>query len=431
MPSPMPSHAARRQAAVALDLLRVLEKEVVLRDQVLDQYLSGYYRQHREFGARDRRFFSALAFAWFRWRGWLPAPTAPDALQGALAWLLDASAPHPAIAHMLTLTQHASSAPQPLGAAALAAKANGLGQWLNIPPPPLAALAPAWLAPALFYPPELSRAEHQQRCWQAFQTRPPTWLRAPQASAAQVLASLQKQYPAACHPRLTSAISLPSGISQEILQQMPELEIQDLASQAVGLCCAPQTGEAWWDACAGSGGKSFHLAALLAGGGAVMATDIRETMRQAGQRRLARNRLRNITFQAWDGSAATAPRRAFNGVLLDAPCSGIGTWPRNPDARWRTRAEQITTYASLQGQLLRVCAQKLQAGGRLVYAVCTLTQAETVAVIEAFLADRPDFKLEPMAHPLTGQPSSGQLWFWPENCNGMFIASLRQQASQG
>lgn len=423
---PVPIHAIRRQAELCPGLLRDLEAGVA-NGLPLDQQLAQHYRRHREFGSRDRRFFSNLAFAWFRWRGWLADPASPGIPDCVLAWLLDAPEMHPAL-DLLAETLPPPPVPwRALGNAALADKARILGQWRQSSPPELAALAPAWFADALFYPDGTDRGEHLQRCLQAFQLRPPTWLRTATGQAQKTIQLLSRQHIATgAHPVIHQALRLPDGCNREILNSLPEVELQDLASQCVGLICAPADAEAWWDACAGSGGKSFHLADLMNGSGSILATDIRTASIGEGRRRLHRNHIKTISLRAWDGTAATAPDRLFDGVLLDAPCSGIGTWHRNPDARWRTSPDSVPRHAELQSALLNICAGKVRPGGRLVYAVCTLSAAETTGVIESFLAARPDFRLAPAPHPLTGEATSGHIWIWPwqGECNGMFIARL-------
>ena len=423
-----PIHAIRKQAELGLTLLRDLETAVAP-GQPLDQYLAHYYRQHREFGSRDRRFFSALAFAWFRWRGWLPNHETPDALICILAWLLDAPDTHPAIEYLANNLPPPHPPFQALGSMPMSEKAKVLGQWLQRPPSDVEALVPSWFAKALFYPDAADQSAHLNRCLQAFQVRPPTWLRTRTGSAPDILAELKNHnISASLHSRLAEAVCLPTGANQEILHMLPDVEIQDLASQCVGLVCAPGAGEHWWDVCAGSGGKSFHLAALMNNTGSILATDIRDGILKECRRRMARNRARILDIRKWNGTAATAPDRLFDGVLVDAPCSGIGTWHRNPDARWRTPADSISRHAEIQLNLLNLCANKVRPGGRLVYAVCTLTTAETVGVMEDFLAGRQDFHLESAPHPLTGESTTGliRIWPWDGNCNGMFIASLKK-----
>ncbi len=428
MPTTVPLHAARKQAQIALTLLHDANMAVA-QGYPLDRHLANYYRQHREYGSRDRRFLSTLAFAWFRWRGWLPNPSQPNELNSVLAWCLDAAALSPAIEYLIDLYPPGSTAPQPLGALSLLEKSQRLAPWLQDGPPARAALVPSWLAEALFYPRQTPRHEHWHCCLQSFQIRPPTWLRIRQQPQPDFWDNLNKQYPAANrHLTLPNAFSLPGGTALEDWPARPHVEIQDLASQCVGLICAPKPMERWWDACAGAGGKSLHLADLMQGSGSILATDTRAVMIQECRRRVLRNRLARVAAKTWDATAASAPRQAFDGVLLDAPCSGVGTWSRNPDARWRTAASAVADFAKLQLELLKLCAGKVRPGGRLVYAVCTLTADETSGVLGQFLADQPAFQLETTAHPLSGESCAAPIWIWPwmGNCNGMFIARLKK-----
>ncbi|HMO65414.1 MAG TPA: 16S rRNA (cytosine(967)-C(5))-methyltransferase, partial [Verrucomicrobiota bacterium] len=110
--------------------------------------------------------------------------------------------------------------------------------------------------------------------------------------------------------------------------QAGRFELQDLASQLVGHLCAPQPGETWWDACAGEGGKMLHLSDLMQNRGLIWASD-RSARRLAALRlRAARARCFNWRAAPWDGGLRLPTRTRFDGVLLDAPCTGLGTWGR-------------------------------------------------------------------------------------------------------
>ncbi len=202
------------------------------------------------------------------------------------------------------------------------------------------------------------------------------------------------------------------------------LEIQDIASQAVGLACDPDPGERWWDACAGAGGKALHLAALMGGKGVVVATDAYEGPLKETVRRARRSPFRNVTTKVWDGKHVAGKPRSFDGVLVDAPCSGIGTWRRNPDARWTLEPEAIPRLAELQRDLLTAASAGVKPGGTLVYSVCTLTIAETQNVVSAFLEAQPGFRLEPFPNPFDESVTNGTLQICPQDadCDAMFIA---------
>ena len=203
-------------------------------------------------------------------------------------------------------------------------------------------------------------------------------------------------------------------------------EIQDLGSQLVGHACAPRAGETWWDACAGQGGKTLHLADLMDNRGLIWASD-RHTGRLAHRRkRTARAQVFNYRAVVWNGGPVLPTKTKFDGILIDAPCSGVGTWQRNPHARWTTTLDDVKELAEIQLQLLNHAAPALKPGGKLIYAVCTLTRSETTAVADAFTAAHPE--LEPLPLPFAGEPT--QHFIRPEflNCNGMFLAAWRRRS---
>ncbi len=196
----------------------------------------------------------------------------------------------------------------------------------------------------------------------------------------------------------------------------------------MGWVCAPSVGETWWDVCAGAGGKTLHLADLTGSQGRVLATDTRFVALEELRRRVRRAGLTNTRVLAWDVSNGRRPEWTADGVLVDAPCSGIGTWARNPDARWRLRREDIAHAAARQAGLLECVAGSVRQDGRLVYATCTLTRRENEEVVMKFLAKRTDYVLEPFENPLNGKPTNGFLAIppWEGPGTGMFIARFRR-----
>ena len=203
-------------------------------------------------------------------------------------------------------------------------------------------------------------------------------------------------------------------------------ELQDISSQAAGLVCAPQPGQTWWDACAGEGGKLLHLAALMGNKGLIWATDRATWRLDKLKRRAARARVFNYRSRVWNGGANLPTKTRFDGVLVDAPCSGIGTWQRNPHARWTTTSQDVSELAEVQLNLLRHVAPGIKPGGKLIYAVCSLARAETTEVARAFLPEHPAFEPLPFANPLAPDaPHAPELWLWPQHFggNGMFIAA--------
>jgi 16S rRNA (cytosine967-C5)-methyltransferase len=205
-----------------------------------------------------------------------------------------------------------------------------------------------------------------------------------------------------------------------------EFEVQDLSSQAVGLICAPRPGETWWDACAGEGGKTLHLSGLMENRGLIWASD-RVAWRLAQlKRRAARAGVFNYRAVAWDGGPRLPTKTKFDGVLVDAPCSGIGTWHRNPHARWTTTAEDVKELSEVQQRILLHAAAAVKPGGKLIYAACTLSDMETTGVVQGFEQQCSQFERLPVSNPLVpASPPSGLLSLWPQDSggNGMCVAA--------
>ncbi|MCE5265658.1 MAG: 16S rRNA (cytosine(967)-C(5))-methyltransferase RsmB [Deltaproteobacteria bacterium] len=176
------------------------------------------------------------------------------------------------------------------------------------------------------------------------------------------------------------------------------IRVQDEASQFVSRLVAPAPGERVLDLCAGAGGKTLHLAALMENRGKIVAVDLHTDklrLMEAEAKRLG------ATIAATHaGNAAALPesfRGAFDRVLLDAPCSGLGTLRRNPEIRWRITPADVEASGSLQKRLCESAANYVKPGGRLVYCVCTISPEENEAVVAHLLARKPEFRRIPPA----------------------------------
>ncbi|HTA30727.1 MAG TPA: RsmB/NOP family class I SAM-dependent RNA methyltransferase, partial [Candidatus Cybelea sp.] len=214
--------------------------------------------------------------------------------------------------------------------------------------------------------------------------------------------------------------------------QAGEFELQDINSQVVGLICAAQPGETWWDACAGEGGKLLHLSDLMQNKGLIWASDRAEWRLQKLRRRTARAKAFNYRAVLWDGGTKLPTKTKFDGILVDAPCSGVGTWQRNPQGRWTTELSDVKELAEVQKRLLANAVAGLKAGGRLIYSVCTLTRSETVEVAEAITKQFAELKPLGLKDPFdASKPEKKLLWLWPQETggNGMFICAWQKQAA--
>jgi 16S rRNA (cytosine967-C5)-methyltransferase len=211
-------------------------------------------------------------------------------------------------------------------------------------------------------------------------------------------------------------------------------QVQDEASQLVSLLLGPRPGETVLDACAGRGGKTGHIAQLMGNRGTLVALDrsgARLTALKTEMRRLGVSIVSCHEAGLTDGSAAQAPAR-FDRVLLDAPCSGLGTLRRNPDIKWAAGRKDLSRYHRTQFTLLERAAERVAPGGALVYAVCSPEPEETVDVVRAFLAKNSAFRMDPGAFdlPETVRPlldAEGFLQTYPHlrYMDGFFAARLR------
>ena len=348
-------------------------------DQRADTALRFYFETHRYLQPPARRIVSRTVFIYFRW----------------FQWLDEKASPQKRLEQAVTLQERFTADPK------------------SIKPEALAVLAvPAWLKTEFDVTPDYLRQ---------IQRDPALWLRARPGRAASLAKSL---FIAETTPHAPDAVLFKG--TQDLFKSEQfkngEFEIQDLASQLVGVAAAPQPGETWWDACAGEGGKTLHLADLMFNKGLVWATDRHEKRIETLRRRAARAKLFNYRVAFWDGSAKLPTKTKFDGILLDAPCSGVGTWQRNPHARWTTTPDDVAELAVTQLAMLNHLAGSLKPGGRLVYSVCTVTRSETTAVADAFSAAHPE--LEPLPLAALKSPHAALLLQPHElDANGMFIAT--------
>jgi 16S rRNA (cytosine967-C5)-methyltransferase len=362
------NHAARVLASISAD-------------QRADNALRFYFEAHRYLQPPAKRAISHNVFVYFRWLTWLdPKASAQKRLEQALDLQTAFDA------------DNKSVKPETLAARAI----------------------PEWLASEMETPADYLRQ---------LQRNPALWLRARPGQGAALAKSL---FAAEVTEKAPDAVRFTG--TQDLFKteqfKTGEFEIQDLGSQFVGLAAAPKPGETWWDACAGEGGKTLHLADLMQNKGLIWSSDRNAKRLDTLKRRAARAKLFNYRTTLWDGSAKLPTKTKFDGILLDAPCSGVGTWQRNPHARWTTTPKDVAELSVIQRQMLETVVGSLKPGGRLIYAVCTLTRSETTAMADAFTEAHPE--LEPQ--PVLGK--THQLTIWPQdyNANGMFIAAWKKRS---
>jgi 16S rRNA (cytosine967-C5)-methyltransferase len=175
-------------------------------------------------------------------------------------------------------------------------------------------------------------------------------------------------------------------------------EVQDEASQICAMLVDPKPGQAVLDLCAGAGGKTLAMAAQMQNKGRIVACDVATGRLIRSKQRLRRSGVHNATLRILEGEQDKWLKRqkaTFDRVLVDAPCSGVGSWRRNPDARWRLSPENLTNLALIQDKLLDQAAGLVKKGGRLIYSTCSLLPEENQNRVDAFLARDNRYKVVP------------------------------------
>jgi 16S rRNA (cytosine967-C5)-methyltransferase len=419
----LPEKVVRRHADMLAEMLPEITRLVIEEGRPADTLLNHHLRTHRELGSRDRRFLSQAIFSYFRWYGWtvnqLRLPVAEACLLGAA---LDCTE----LAESFQYLETRCTLPcpvEPLGALPLTEKAARLNTWFK----DTADFQPLELS-TLVLPDFGSLLDPTQviPCIEQFQRRPPTWMRVRTDPALIVKTLADSAVPCSAHGHVAAAVSIEGGVSlaTALAPHAAQYVVQDIASQCVGLVCAPQKDEEWWDCCAGAGGKAMHLMDLMQQAGSVLATDTRNPALKELKKRARKYGIRGIRTQPYNAVHDEPFKKTFDGVLVDAPCSGWGTWPRNPDARWRSSRRDVVQCATRQVKILNNAAWCVKPGGTLVYAACTITRPETEEAVMNFLDQNPAFHIDPFANPLTGEPTAGtlQIWPWDAPGDGMFIA---------
>jgi len=371
--------AARIQAAI--DILTGLEQT----QQPVDRYLKDFFKARRYAGSKDRRAISERVFDIMRHRArfaWRMGDASPRALM--LAALLadgeDAAA-------LFT----GGYGPSPL----TEAERGAITAAPPAPPPHVAGEYPQWLAPSLQRAFGARLAEEMA----ALQARAPVDLRVNTLKAArpEVLAGLQAEgFAAMATSHSPVGIRIPPGEGSAALAKSPlflagAFEFQDEAAQIASLLAGAQPGMRVLDLAAGAGGKALAMAAAMANQGAILAFDDNPRRLAPLAERAARAGASLITPVAQRGGPPWGNGK-FDLVFLDAPCSGTGTWRRQPELRWRLTPERLAALTAIQDSLLDEAARHTGSGGRLLYATCSLLPEENEDRVAAFLARNPAFR---------------------------------------
>ncbi len=200
-------------------------------------------------------------------------------------------------------------------------------------------------------------------------------------------------------------------LKKPALQNLPlfkegAIEVQDEGSQVLAQILGARRGEMVVDFCAGAGGKTLALGAIMRSTGRLYAFDVSEKRLTKLKPRLARSGLSNVHPVVIAHERDAKVKRLagkIDRVLVDAPCSGLGTLRRNPDVKWRQKPDAVTEMQEKQASILDAASRLPKFGGRLVYATCSLLREENEEIVEQFLATHPDYALVPMSQVLAEQ----------------------------
>ncbi|MGB3752903.1 MAG: RsmB/NOP family class I SAM-dependent RNA methyltransferase [Parerythrobacter sp.] len=228
-----------------------------------------------------------------------------------------------------------------------------------------------------------------------------------------------------------NALRLPTGkqIAQWPAYRDGHIEVQDHGSQWACAMVGARPGETVIDLCAGAGGKTLALAAAMKNTGTLVASDTDRgrlsRLTPRAERAGATNIASVLLNPGREAEALANYRLAADAVLVDAPCSGTGTWRRNPESRWRLTADELARYVLAQARLLDLAATLVKPGGRLVYVTCSLLDEEGAEQIAHFLDANPEWRIAPRDCPIGQAHGRGRrLTPYHDGTDGFFIACL-------
>lgn len=384
---------ARAQAAIEL-----LDEIVAAAEQggaAADTLIARYFKTRRYAGSKDRRVVRELVYRAIRRAG-----ERPQSGRAALLGLADE---------------------QPDLRALFDGSAHGPASIATDEPVAQAGTVPAWLQPR--FDSLIEAGEHEALLARAPLDLRVNRLKGDRPAAAALLLEAEPT------PLSPLGLRMPEGAQVETTEAWRSglVEVQDEGSQLLALACEARPGMAVVDLCAGAGGKTLALAAEMANQGRLLAADTDRGRLSRMRPRLGRAGVSIVEPRLLDPGREQAALADLAGtadlVLVDAPCSGSGTWRRNPETRWRLTPERLSRLTDLQSHLLDLAAELVRPGGFLVYAVCSLLAEEGRAQAEAFGGRRSAWVSVPLAMP-GGRPAGSGRLLSParDGTDGFFVA---------
>ncbi len=386
--------AARVQAAI--ELLDAVIAAAQGDGAPADRLVSDYFRTRRYAGSKDRRAVRELLYRAIRACGPVPA--------NGRAAMLRLVADDPSLAPLFDGSTHGPAPVEPDEA------------------PAEAGIAPEWLVA------ELAASGISDAEANALLERAPLDLRVNTLKADRSTIDLPVPVKSTEAPQ---GLRVESAAPVETWEEFRDgrIEVQDTGSQLACLAVGAQPGETVIDLCAGAGGKTLALAAAMDNRGTLIAADTDRTRLSRLAPRAERAGAGMIEVRLINPrqelEMLAGLRGAADAVLVDAPCSGTGTWRRNPEARWRLTPERLARFADIQARLLDIAAELVRPGGRLTFVTCSLLDAEGADQVDAFLARHREWSAGPIDLPLGRARGKGwRLSPFHDGTDGFFIARL-------
>lgn len=392
---------ARRLAIAGELIARALSQ--VRTDRLFPGWVSRTLTGDRRFGSRDRRYYRELIYTAIRFLPWIESVSAESRSSAAL-WLSEDS----------LITKEARAVLLPNGVPAfgtLEERALAFAREFPGSVARIGELFPEWTSeecPALLEALEAN----------TIHLRAPLWIRVQRGSVGAALAAMHDEgILAEADERIPGAAKILSGpdVTRGTAYAEGVVEVQDIGSQWVLHTVRPALGERWLDACAGAGGKTLQLASMVGAGTTVVAHDVRPAALEELKFRAQRARLGNVRV-------ARVPDGIFDAVLVDAPCTGSGTWRRSPHLKLQTTRDDVRQSAARQLELLHTFSGHVRPGGRLVYATCSIARTENIETVRAFLAAAPMFAPETPG----ASPAGATLLPSTLDSDGFFVSVLRK-----
>ncbi len=405
---------ARNQRRTILELLGELPP-MLAPGTNFTRALNQLFRQNKRFGSRDRRRYRALVFAYLRFQPWLESmENEPERLLDALIFLASDGPDLDSLRE--TVTHYDLSEFDP----------NAPYRTIGKTGTDLESLLPPWV------PRHISQV-FDKKDLITFFSRPPLWIRAQNQSPEFIVNSISKELNKPLdlleiNATVPDAIRFPADYPVQATQLFQDgaFEIQDISSQILLHLIQPKLSGKWLDACAGAGGKTLQLARLLGANGSVTAYDPRVSALDELAKRGRRARLDNLSITREPPTGAD-----FDGVMVDAPCSGSGTWRRHPYLMRQTAESDIENAAAIQFELLETYSRQVKENGLLVYATCSLSRFENEEVARRFLEGNSTFEHAPLASRFGLEENDLGITVTPAQFDGdgLYIVAFRRATS--